>query len=404
MPKRYNLYVDGQNVPVGFIPKIMDYCSATGAEQERARLYGSTTDIERIVRKSGTVLADYGIDTVSVQCKPRKNSVDIKMAVDIIEDALRQADCELMVIATNDSDFTHIASKVISYRRSELHLLHTGEAPSGYSDRVKMTRLSAPSKREKVAGKVKKVAAVLLPAKPKPKPAPEPAPKQAFVPDPDYTDEAPIITLGPSGFAMRIMAASPVVIDSRCMFQAWKDFSGQPWKSKNSKKTADQFLGEHFPPDAYRFVQWSGQSANQGCFLSNSYESIHIERGLSNAFVSILGAPADLIDRQAVILAEAIRERAFDDFNGLYDGCRERNLLPRYAALGLLEAWHSASFPERPPVRWMDPVPQDASIGAESVREAFDAEVRRRFEAGDLALEPRAGSEEPADGQARSSS
>lgn len=386
LAKRYNLYVDGQNVPVGFIPKIMEYCSATGAEQEQARLYGSTTDIARIVGKSGTLLADYDIDTVSVQCRPRKNSVDIKMAVDIIEDALRHPDCALMVIATNDSDFTHVASRVISYRRSELHLLHTGEAPSGYSDRVRMTRLKAPSKREKSAGKVM-VAAIPAPAKVKETPAP--APRPGFVPDPDYSHRTPIVGLTPAGFAMRIMATSPIAIDSRCLFHAWKDFTGQAWKGRNSKKSAQQFFDEQFPVGSYRFFEWKENTVNSGYFLHRDYASIEVARGYNNAAFSVLGAEESLLDRQCDLIANAIRNGPYENYNFLYDSSAEANVLPRYGAWGIVEAWSKNRSGADAPPRWVDPLPRDAAVEGRALRTCFESEVRRQFETGELALLPR---------------
>lgn len=389
LSKQYNLYIDGQNVPVEFIPTIMDYCNATGVEQEQARLYGSTTDIARIVGRSGTVLADYDIDTVSVQCKPRKNSVDIKMAVDIIEDALKDTDCDVMVIATNDSDFTHVASRVISYRKSEFHLLHTDEAPTGYSDKVKMTRLKGRSKREKIAGKAKKVAAALVPnlAKEQSPAADQPT----FVPDPAYSPEAPIAALSPAGFAMRIIAASPVAIDSRCLFQAWKDFNGHAWKGRNSKKSAQQFFNENFPSDSYRFFEWNGSSANSGYFLHQDFASIEVARSFNNSAFSLLGAEEFLLVRQSDLLAESMRQRPYDNFNLLYDISSERNVLPRYGAWAVVEAWTRNRTGGAQPSRWTDPVPQAPAVEGEELRACFEVDVRRQFETGELALQPKGG-------------
>jgi hypothetical protein len=380
------LYIDGQNVPVEFIPKIMDYCSGTGVEQEQARLYGSTKEIAAIVGRNGTILADYDIDTVSVQCKPRKNSVDIKMAVDIIEDALRDTDCDVMIVATNDSDFTHVASRVISYRKSEFHLLHTGEPPSGYSSRIKMTRLKARSKREGIATKVQKVTAILLPLKTK-EPT-EAVQREPFIPDPNYSNRAPIVALSPAGFVARLLATSPVAIDSRCLFQAWKDFTGHAWKGRNSKKSAQQFFDEQFPIGSYRFFEWDGSTANSGYFLHTDYASLEVARSFNNATLSLLGADEGLLDQQCEVIAAGIRKGPHENYNFLYDAAKDENVLPRYGAWAIVEAW-SRNSAGTEPLRWTNPVAQNVSIDGRALRACFDAEVRRQIETGELALQPK---------------
>lgn|GEM_PF-6949550 len=383
MARRYNLFIDGQNVTIEFIPQIMDYCGSIGIEQEDARLYASTTEIAKIVAKSGPLLADYDIDAVSVPCKPRKNSVDIRMAVDIIEEAAEDTDSDVVIVATNDSDFTHVASRVISYK-SEFHLLHTGAAPSGYSKNVKMTRLKQRSRREVIAGKVKQVAALMRP----PKGATEPPRAAGFAPDPSYSHNAALRDLSPAGFAMRIMAASPIVIDSRCLFAAWKDFSGHAWKGRNSKKSAQQFFDEHFPAGAYRFREWTDKSVNQGYFLCKEYSSIEVSRVMHNGVISMLGSAEELIEGQCAILAEGLRKGSYENFNVIFDESADRNLLPRYGAWGIMEAALRANAQSESPPRWSDPVERNPEASAEALRLALAAEIRRQFESGEIALEP----------------
>lgn len=387
MKSRYNLFIDGQNVPLDYISLIMEYCAETGLEQEDARLYASTDEISRIVAKSGTLLADYDIDPVPVPCKPKKNSVDIRIAVDIIEEAVEDTDSDVVIVATNDSDFTHVASRVISYK-SEFHLLHTGSAPTGYSERVKMTQLKAFSKREQIADQVRKVTAILLPGKTSGK---KNAVKQkVFILDQEYSNDAPMLDLSAAGFAMRIMAASPIIVDSRWLFYAWKDFSGNAWKGRNSKKSAQQFFDEVFPIGLYRFVEWNEKTVNSGYFLHRDYASIEVARGYSNTIVSLLGADASLLDRQCEVIAEAMRGSGYENFNCLYDASRENNVLPRYAAWAIVEAWLRRRDAENPP-RWMDAIDQYAFADGAMLRVRFDAEIRRQVEAGEIALEPNAG-------------
>jgi hypothetical protein len=388
--KRYNLFIDGQNVDISYIPQIMKYCADIGLEQEDARLYASPGEIARIVAKSGVLLADYDIDAVSVPCKPQKNSVDIRIAVDVIEEAVEDTDSDVVIVATNDSDFTHVASRVISYR-SEFHLLHTNSAPSGYSDRVKMTRLGALSKRQQIAGQVRKVTAMLLPAKGSQNVAQPP--RRSFVPDPDYGDDVPLAKLSLAGFVMRIMATSPVAIDSRCLFQSWKDHTAQAWKGRSSKKSAQQFFEERFPFGHYRFIEWNEKAVNAGYFLNVDYASIEVARGTQNSIFSLLGVKPELLARQCDIVAAALREGAYENFNVLYDSSREENVLPRYGAWAIVDAWHrSRGSSDRIP-RWLDAVEQDPQCLGGALRSDVEANIRKAVEDGEIALTPRPAAE-----------
>lgn len=360
----------------------MEYCLATGIDQEHARLYASPAEVARIVAKNGTLLADYDIDTVSVPCKPRKNSVDIRIAVDVIEEAVEDTDSDVVIVATNDSDFTHVASRVISYK-SEFHLLFTGAPPTGYSSRVIMTRLAGRTRRQKIVSKVKNVASIFA----APKPGGPANPLPAFAVDPDYSHAVPIASLSEFGFIMRIMAVSPVAVDSRALFQAWKDFSGRAWKGKASKKTAQQFVDERFPAGAYRFFEWNATSQNVGYFLSGDYAALTAPNGLRNPTFSMAGAHPDLLSAQCDILATAMADKGHDNFNSLYDPFKSANVLPRYGAWALVEAYlRHVGGSESP--RWADPMERQPSIDAAALRRCFEAEVRRQFETGEIGLEP----------------
>ena len=383
LARRYNLFIDGQNMPVEYVNSIMEYCSAIGIRQEHARLYASPEEVARIVAKNGPLLADYDIDTVSVPCKPRKNSVDIRIAVDVIEEAVEDTDSDVVIVATNDSDFTHVASRVISYR-SEFHLLYTGTAPTGYSSRVIMSQLAGPpSRRQKIVSQVKKVASIFA----APKKAAAIRPPTAFAVDPDYAHATPLASLSEAGFIMRIMAASPAAIDSRALFQAWKDYSGRAWKGKASKKTAQQFADEHFPPGAYRFLEWSETSQNVGYFLSADYGALIAPNGFRNPAFSLVGVHPELLAAQCALLATAMAGASYDNFNLLYDPFADRNVLPRYGAWAIVAAYiRHAKVAEQP--RWADPIERQPSIDAQTLRRSFEAELRRQFEEGEIGLEP----------------
>jgi hypothetical protein len=382
LPRRYNLFIDGQNVPVEYVTSIMEYCQELGVDQEHARLYASPTEIARIVAKKGTLLADYDIDTVSVPCKPRKNSVDIRIAVDVIEEAVEDTDSDVVIVATNDSDFTHVASRVISYK-SEFHLLFTGAPPTGYSPRAIMRRLQGRSRGQKIVSKVKDVASIFA----APKPAVPADPSPAFVVDPDYSHSTPLASLSEFGFIMRIMAVSPVAVDSRALFLAWKDFSGRAWKGKTSKKTAQQFADEHFPPGAYRFFEWDSASRNVGYFLHGDYAALAMPDGVKNPIFSLAGVEPGLLSAQCDILAAAMAEKSFDDFNSLYDSLKEANVLPRYGVWAVVAASMRHIGASASP-RWADAVERQPSVDAETLRGCLEAEIRRQFEEGEIALEP----------------
>lgn len=397
MAKRYNLFIDGQNVPITYIPEIMDYCATTGYDQEDARLYASTAEITKIISAHGTSLADFDIDPVPVRCKPRKNSVDIRIAVDVIEEAVEDTDSDVVIVATNDSDFTHVASRVISYK-SEFHLLYTGgNAPTGYSQRVVMTPLKKRASRgAQIVEKVKRVAAIVAarqPAQARPRPA------AVFEPDPAYDHAVPIGQLSRAGFVMRILATSPVVVDSRSLFRAWRDHSGKAWKGKASKKTPQAFFDEHFPGAGYLFHEWPQLPQNQGYFLKTGYGSLVAPEGFRNPALSLIGAESRLLALQCEVIARLLRTAGYESFDQLYDSATAENLLPRYGAWALYDAWRKMGAPGHPLPPGNGPIAADPAADAAQLQRCFEQEVRRQFEAGEVALEiPDGSGETPANG------
>jgi hypothetical protein len=384
LPKRYNLFIDGQNVHARNIPDILDYCGHTGLAKGEAKLYAATHQIGELMTR-GTVLADHDIDPVPVPCKKGKNSVDIRIAVDVIEEACRAAGADSVILVTNDSDFTHVASRVISYG-ADFHLLYTqGAPPTGYSSKVKLSKLGVGRSRgSDFVEKVKNAAARLKPMVLVQPPA-APALVQ-FQPDPDYRHALPLADLSAAGFVSRILAASPTIIDSRALFLAWKDFAGRAWKGKGSKKSAQQFFDEQFPQAGYRFFEWPGLPPNQGYFLRPGSAILDAPGGARNPVLSMLGAERELLMLQAEIIAQALRSGDHPDFNHLYEACGPANVLPRYGAWGIVYCWRKSTSPSGLSPVWQDRIELDEKAVGAALVKALDAEIRRQFETGEVAL------------------
>jgi hypothetical protein len=379
----YSLFIDGQNVPSRYIDPIVQYCESLGHPQKEARLYASTGEIAGIMANWSTILADYDIDPVPVRCKPRKNSVDIKIAVDVIDSACREKANDIVVVVTNDSDFTHIASKVISYK-AEFHLLYTDDnQPSDYSLKTVMHRLpDTRGKRKRIAEGVREAAAHLPGAR---------SMKTAlrtiaapFVPKQDYSSKTPIAQLNLTNFARRLLETSPVALDARNLFAAYKDHSGRRWKAESSKKTAQAFFDELFAPESYAFRQWTGRTSGEGVFVNPKAGRFEAENGRAIPVVSLIGASPDLLAAQAEIIADSLRSTSFGTPDELYDDARERNILPRYGAAILIKCWSARSAGPAPGEG--PKYPRDETIDARQIVQDYHAELRERIAAGEVVL------------------
>ena len=382
MPKRYNLFIDAQNVPARYIDSIIRYCQSTGYDQEEARLYAAPNEIINILAKTKTLLAENDIDAVPIPCKRGKNSVDIALAVDVIEGACEDCDDDAFIIVTNDSDFTHVASRVISYK-SEFHLLYTGKnKPSGYSAKAKIHRLEPPvpsggaltsNLRDAVkALPVKRGAQRLIGAIKSASAAP-------------YSATTPLKDLAPDHFAQRVAECSPVAIHSKTLFAAYKDLTGQRWKSIRSKKTAEEFAKEFFEGRRYRFMQTENATPNVGYFVSQNVSEFLVSSPEGNEFYCLAGVAETVLSEQAAALAEAISERDHSNFEDLYDACANRNVMPRYGAWALLRGWFQSTGVPKAQQNRQQPLPRQEVSQAE-ILDGFRSEMRRQTEEGELAF------------------
>ena len=379
MPKRYNLFIDAQNVPARYIDSIIRYCQSTGYTQEEARLYASPDEIIRILAKTKTLLAENDIDPVPIPCKRGKNSVDIALAVDVIEGACEDHDDDVFIVVTNDSDFTHVASRVISYK-SEFHLLYTGEhKPSGYSPKATIRRLEAP-------------AAVRAPP---PRPAVDPAAarpaagRESRAPAAPgvlpYSETIPLNALPEVYFERRVADCSRVAIHSKSLFAAYMEFMGKRWKSLRSKKTAQEFADGFFKHRAYRFVPSENGTSNTGYFVSGDVGKFLVASPEGNEFYCLAGAAEAVLNRQAAVLAKAVSQRDHADFERLYDHCAEENVMPRYGAWALLRGWYQQSGVAKGQQNRQRPVPRQ-DVSPADILDGFHAVIRRQMENGELAF------------------
>jgi hypothetical protein len=382
LPKRYNLFIDAQNVPARYIDSIIHYCQSTGYVQEEARLYASPNEIITILARTKTLLAENDIDAVPIPCKRGKNSVDIALAVDVIEGACEDSDDDVFIIVTNDSDFTHVASRVISYK-SEFHLLYTGKnKPSGYSPKAKLHRLEPPASSAKGLGSNLRNAVKALPVK---RGAQRLIGAVKGASSAPYSATTPLKDLARDHFAKRIADCSPVAIHSKSLFAAYKELTGQRWKSIRSKKSAEEFAEEFFGGRRYRFVRNENATPNVGYFVSENVSEFLVSAPEGNEFYCLAGAEEDVLSRQAGALANALSERDHANFEGLYEACAERNVMPRYGAWALLRAWFQATGVPKAQQNRERALPR-REVSQADILDGFRAEMRRQTEEGELAF------------------
>src|SRR5689334_22779982 len=89
------------------IGAIMDYTSRLGRVVIN-RAYANWQGLGRYQKD----LLQYGIDPVQVFPRGMKNSADIRLALDAVEDLTRLRRIGMVVVISSDSDFTSLATKI----------------------------------------------------------------------------------------------------------------------------------------------------------------------------------------------------------------------------------------------------------------------------------------------------
>jgi hypothetical protein len=241
------VYVDGQNIPHKMFDAMFAYLTET--------FDNSTVKVYNDASKPSTVQLhwcnDNGADYVSVLCKSGKNSVDIRIAVDAVYDGCT-ATLDSFVLVTNDSDFSHVASKLIA-RGKQVTLLHTQpEPPRGYSPKVKTFQIAAKGAPAQRSAPIK------------------PAPPAAPVSVAPVVASEKIVAMNPDTYrgnfeevARRIVQASPFYVTSTYLYSVYLTVTGKSWKS-GKNYTAQKWLSELFPKGEIVFVQQERMPPNSG--------------------------------------------------------------------------------------------------------------------------------------------
>jgi len=380
---KYKLYIDGQNVPPRYIDQIQAYCRTLGKPARERKFYASVEQVQTILTKTRTLLAENDIDPVSVPCRKGKNSVDIFMAVDIIEDALGEHGEDIVVLVTNDSDFTHIASRLIS-RGNDLHLLYSTTKPDGYSKKVIFHRLQGKDGPAKsLAAGAKKLVQQIVSPKAARVPASAAAP--AKPPPIPYSRSAPLKALDETGFFTRLFEYSPIMMETQVLFRAWQDFSGKRWKPAASKSTAADFLAEHIGPGRYTFVQWEGMSPNSGYIVrSDLKDALVMTRGVP--VLALLGASRYPLHAQCHAIARRMASGPFPSLDAFHDADAETTLAPRYVTWALVRNWLSRTGIAAEALGQSRAIAQDPSVTAELLMERLYAALAEAAASGALTL------------------
>ena len=124
MIKRTKLYIDGENLSHKIIEDffINKENKKIYNNIEKAFIYFPEKSIQFISKKYAKIIKKRNIEIIPVpEYRKGKNSADIAMCIDIIEDAITK-DVENYIIATNDSDFTSLFIKLKKLSKSILLL------------------------------------------------------------------------------------------------------------------------------------------------------------------------------------------------------------------------------------------------------------------------------------------
>jgi len=106
---RVGVFIDAENLPARTVAGIFDIASRYGRIVER-RVYGDFT--REALRPWAAAVPHYALDLRIAQASiSGKNSSDILLAIDATE-SLGRAEIDVFCIASTDSDFAHLASRI----------------------------------------------------------------------------------------------------------------------------------------------------------------------------------------------------------------------------------------------------------------------------------------------------
>lgn len=234
------LLIDGQNIASSKVDAIIRRC----------KLHTRLSHIKVYIRSGDEYLpdaqwlADNAVSIEGVICKPRKNSVDIRIAVDAIHYALYHEGLKKFFIATNDSDFTHVASRLLSYDKEVYVITTNRDIPTGYSKAVVHTPIVD---EEQIVG-------------------------STIV---EHSADQGVSSVIERKIVLKeiisgLLEISPFSLQAGIVYGEIRHRTGKPWKSKSSKQTAGEFFGDLLE-DAL-FVE-SNKVKNDGFLMKTSFNS-----------------------------------------------------------------------------------------------------------------------------------
>lgn len=123
------LFIDGDNIPAKYATDIIDHVKILGYGRiKMARVYADMSSTNSNSWRK--VSANLGISEVHVNQISRKNSVDLKLCVDMMHMLYTHPKYTHFVICTSDSDFRH-ALEYIRTENKHIHLMCSKSANAG---------------------------------------------------------------------------------------------------------------------------------------------------------------------------------------------------------------------------------------------------------------------------------
>lgn len=314
MAKTY-IYIDGQNVGPNVLPNLNKKLSELGIKGGVKRYYHSRNDDARLGDDKRSKLDENEVEIISVNCKAAKNSVDIRIAVDSIETSCTDTQSEKFIFVTNDSDFSHVTSRIINFGK-DVFLLYTKKGDhSSYSASVKKQHIGATPSTTRSGAIVQRATQAVKAAVP-PKilaTAKQTAniitgrPKEAG--HYDSFDRNRLI----QGFEK----TGGIIIPSDKMYRSFKEIYDIEWNRGVPKIEPQVFADLFFGKNIYRFVRLKVNDENSDGFYINNIISrtAKIPRK-PRELIACFGCTAEGLFEAANNISQYIENSDFEYFKG----------------------------------------------------------------------------------------
>ncbi len=264
---------------------------------------------------------------------------------------------------TNDSDFSHIASRLISYQHS-VYLFTTKELVKGhtYSRRVQIEQITVPPSTKKTTRPPKpsqelsaksSTVADQLPASATVKPKSPVAVVKSVSKSKAPAPPNPLQVYGAldrSKLKAAVAESEQLIIGADRLFGAFREIYGVPWNSGNRTLTPQALIDDFLGQDSFIFAQ--GAVRNQGFFLDSVIDPHSLYQDSPRVLTACFGASVQRLESVADIVAKFFAEADFEQldveaqhtlttrFPGLLNQLT-RNVLSAYMSL-LVEEYGTA--------------------------------------------------------------